>query len=38
MNNTLLDTVAACSKDLMKFGFSVEEFASQRSQPLCLLV
>ena len=27
MNNTLLDTVAACSKDLMKFGFSVEEFA-----------
>lgn len=28
MNNTLLDTVAACSKDLMKFGFSVEEFAT----------
>ena len=28
MNNTLLDTVAACSKDLMKFGFSVEEFAA----------
>lgn len=28
MNNTLLDTVAACSKDLMKFGFSVEEFAN----------
>ena len=28
MNNTLLDTVAARSKDLMKFGFSVEEFAA----------
>ena len=28
MNNTLLDTVAACSKDLMKFGFSAEEFAT----------
>ena len=28
MNNTLLDTVAAFSKDLMKFGFSVEEFAT----------
>lgn len=28
MTDSLFDAVASCSKDLMKFGFSVEEFAS----------
>lgn len=28
MSETLFGAVSACSKDLMKFGFSVEEFAA----------
>ena len=28
MSETLFSAVSACSKDLMKFGLSVEEFAT----------
>ena len=28
MSETLFSAVSACSKDLMKFGLSVEEFAA----------